>query len=149
MSDLTDLYQELIKDHSKKPRNFRALQGADRKIEGYNPLCGDRFTVYLKMDGDRVQDVSFQGAGCAISTSSASMMTQAMKGRTRAEAEALFRAFHELLTREGAAADEDALGKLMVFAGVKKFPVRVKCATLAWHTFHSALHGETTTVSTE
>jgi nitrogen fixation NifU-like protein len=149
MSDLHDLYQELIKDHSKKPRNFRVLEDADRKVEGYNPLCGDRFTVYVKLAGDVVKDVSFQGAGCAISTSSASMMTQAMKGKTRAEAEALFRAFHELLTREGAAGEEGVLGKLMVFAGVKKFPVRVKCATLAWHTFLSGLHGESKTVSTE
>jgi nitrogen fixation protein NifU and related proteins len=149
MSDLQELYQELIKDHSKKPRNFRALPDADRKLEGYNPLCGDRFTIYLKMKGDVVEDVSFQGAGCAISTSSASLMTQALKGKTRAEAETLFRGFHELLTKDRPQVDEEQLGKLMVFSGVRKFPVRVKCATLAWHTVNAMLHGEAKPVSTE
>jgi len=148
MSDLHELYQDLIKDHSKTPRNFRAQPDA-RHVEGYNPLCGDRFTVYLKMDGDVVQDVSFQGTGCAISTASASIMTQALKGKTRNEVELLFQRFHEMLTgdlSEEATAD---LGKLVVFSGVRKFPVRVKCATLAWHTFHSAIEGEDKTVSTE
>jgi nitrogen fixation NifU-like protein len=149
MSDLNELYQDLIKDHSKKPRNFRALDDATRHVEGYNPLCGDRFTVYLKMDGDRVADVSFQGAGCAISTASASMMTQSLKGKTRAEAEAIFRQFQRLVTGESPAGNAEDLGKLVVFSGVRKFPVRVKCATLAWHTFYSALRGEEKPVSTE
>jgi nitrogen fixation protein NifU and related proteins len=149
MSDLHELYQELIKDHSKKPRNFRALPDADRTLEGYNPLCGDRFTVYLKMKGDVVEDVTFQGAGCAISTSSASLMTQALKGKTKAEAETLFKGFHELLTKDQPHVDEEQLGKLMVFSGVRKFPVRVKCATLAWHTVNAMLHGEAKPVSTE
>jgi nitrogen fixation NifU-like protein len=148
MSDLSELYQDLIKDHSKKPRNFRVLPDADRRLEGYNPLCGDRFTVYLKLEGDVVQEVTFQGAGCAISTASASIMTQALKGRTRGEAEALFQKFHELLTTD-VPADEEELGKLAVFAGVRKFPVRVKCATLPWHTFHAALEGADQAVSTE
>ncbi len=149
MSDLEELYQDLIKDHSKKPRNFRVLADASRQLEGYNPLCGDRFTVYLKMDGDRVADVSFQGSGCAISTASASMMTQSIKGKSRAEAEALFRRFHELLTAEAPAGDPEELGKLAVFSGVRKFPVRVKCATLAWHTLRAALEGEAKLISTE
>ncbi len=149
MSDLRELYQELIKDHSKKPRNFRPIEGDCRKVEGYNPLCGDRFTVYLSMDDDIVKDVSFQGTGCAISTASASLMTQSLKGKTRTEAEALFKKFHHLLTGESEAAEVEDLGKLVVFSGVRKFPVRVKCATLAWHTFQAALHGEEKTVSTE
>jgi len=149
MSDLLELYQELIKDHSKKPRNFRVMADADRQLEGYNPLCGDRFTVYLKIRGDVVEDVSFQGAGCAISTSSASLMTQALKGKSRHEAEELFRAFHELVTKDARAVDEEQLGKLIVFSGVRKFPVRVKCATLAWHTLNAMLHGEAKPVSTE
>src|SRR5437879_12387776 len=125
MSDLRELYQEVILDHHKKPRNFRALEGA-RHVEGYNPLCGDKVTVYVKLEGDVVRDVSFQGSGCAISTASASMMTESLKGKTRAEAEALFRKFHDMLT--GKSADEDSrLGKLAVFGGVKDFPVRVKC----------------------
>jgi nitrogen fixation NifU-like protein len=149
MSDLQELYQELIKDHSKKPRNFRKLEGAQRHVEGYNPLCGDRFTVYLNLENDVVKDISFQGTGCAISTASASLMTQSLKGKTRAEAEALFKKFHEFVVGEAPAVDENDLGKLAVFSGVRKFPVRVKCATLAWHTFHAALEGETQTVSTE
>ena len=149
MSDLRELYQELIKDHSKKPRNFRALPNADHQLEDYNPLCGDRFTVYLKLNADVVEDLSFQGTGCAISTSSASLMTQALKGKTRAEAEKLFRSFHELLTKDGVHADDEHLGKLIVFSGVRKFPVRVKCATLAWHVLNAMLHGEAKTISTE
>ena len=149
MSDLRELYQDLIKDHSKKPRNFRVLESNARKVEGYNPLCGDRFTVYLEMDGDVVKDVSFQGTGCAISTASASMMTQALKGKKHAEAEELFQRFHHLLTGEVTTEEEAELGKLAVFSGVRKFPVRVKCATLAWHTVHAALEGEQKTISTE
>jgi nitrogen fixation protein NifU and related proteins len=149
MSDLRELYQDLIKDHSKKPRNFHVLEGNVRAVEGYNPLCGDRFTVYLKLDGDVVKDLTFQGTGCAISTASASMMTQALKGKSLAEAEDLFQRFHHLLTGETSADEEAELGKLAVFSGVRKFPARVKCATLAWHTAHAALAGEQQTISTE
>jgi nitrogen fixation NifU-like protein len=150
MSDLRELYQEVILDHHKKPRNFRKLEDATRQVEGYNPLCGDKVTVYVKLDGEVVREVSFQGVGCAISTASASMMTESLKGKTRSEAEALFRSFQDLVT--GKPADDAAgpkLGKLAVFAGVREFPVRVKCATLAWHTFHAAVEGENKTVSTE
>ncbi len=162
MSDLRELYQEVILDHHKKPRNFRKLNDADRQMEGYNPLCGDRVTVYLKLDGEVVKDVSFQGSGCAISVASASMMTDALKGKTLAQAEALFKTFHELLTGQPArsasegsgkqarsASEGPPLGKLAVFSGVREFPVRVKCATLPWHTFHAALEGQTEPVSTE
>ncbi|HLJ96647.1 MAG TPA: SUF system NifU family Fe-S cluster assembly protein [Gemmataceae bacterium] len=147
MSDLRELYQEVILDHHKKPRNFRILEGA-RHVEGFNPLCGDKVTVYVQLDGNRVRDVSFQGTGCAISTASASMMTESLKGKTRAEAEAIFQAFHDLLTGKSNGNDLN-LGKLEVFSGVREFPVRVKCATLAWHTFHAALEGEDKMVSTE
>ena len=150
MADLRDLYQEVILEHSKQPRNFRSLPEPARKAEGYNPLCGDRFTVFLQMDGDTVRDISFQGSGCAISKASASMMTQAVKGRSRAEAERLFGRFHDLVTGRGAGEkDGDDLGKLAVFSGVSEFPVRVKCATLAWHTLQSALAGKEEAVSTE
>ena len=149
MSDLRELYQEVILDHHKKPRNFRPLEGA-RHVEGYNPLCGDKVTVYVKLDGDVVRDVSFQGTGCAISTASASLMTEALKGKTRAEAEALFHTFHDLITGKVDPEEEaDRLGKLAAFGGVREFPVRVKCATLAWHTFQAALKDEKKTVSTE
>jgi nitrogen fixation NifU-like protein len=148
MSDLRDLYQEVILDHSKRPRNFRSMPGANRKAEGYNPLCGDRETVYLELDGNVLKDVAFQGTGCAISTASASMMTESLKGKTRAEADALFERFHRLITgKDGAAAPE--LGKLAVFSGVREYPVRVKCATLPWHTLKAALAGEAAPVSTE
>jgi nitrogen fixation protein NifU and related proteins len=149
MSDLMELYQEVIKDHNKKPRNYRAIEGATRQVEGYNPLCGDRYTVYLALEGDVVKDVSFQGQGCAISKASASLMTQALKGKTRAEAEALFAKFHELLTKDVSEEQAEALGKLAVFSGVRKFPVRVKCATLPWHTVHAALEGDSQPISTE
>jgi len=151
MSDLRDLYQEVILDHSKRPRNYHAMPEADRKAEGYNPLCGDRETVYLDLEGDVLKDVSFQGAGCAISTASASMMTESVKGRTRSEAEALFARFHELITgSNGAAAGSGPdLGKLTVFSGVREYPVRVKCATLPWHTLKAALDGAGAPVSTE
>jgi nitrogen fixation NifU-like protein len=140
MSDLRDLYQEVILDHSKRPRNFHAIADASRKAEGYNPLCGDRETVYLVLEGDRVRDVAFQGAGCAISTASASMMTESVKGKTRAEAEALFERFHDLITgTNGEARGGPELGKLEVFSGVREYPVRVKCATLPWHTLKAAL----------
>ena len=150
MPDLRDLYQEVILEHSKQPRNYRALGDANRQAEGYNPLCGDHFTVYLKMDGEKIQDVSFQGSGCAISKASASMMTQSVKGKTLAEAENIFQQFHKLVTghAEGNGSQEE-LGKLAVFSGVSEFPMRVKCATLAWHTLHAALQGKQEPVSTE
>ena len=147
MSDLRELYQEVILDHYKKPRNFRALPDANRKLEGYNPLCGDRITVYLKVEDGVVKDIGFQGSGCAISTASASMMTDSLKGKTIEQADALFRGFHNLVT--GKDQGSENLGKLAVFTGVREFPVRVKCATLAWHTFHAALEGENKPVSTE
>lgn len=151
MPDLKGLYQEVILDHSKRPRNFRVLEGADHHAEGYNPLCGDRITVYLKLENDRISDVTFQGSGCAISTSSASLLTETVKGKTLAEAGALFEKFHALVTGEanGSHAADASLGKLAVFSGVAEFPVRVKCATLAWHTLRSALKGEADTVTTE
>jgi len=148
-SDLRDLYQEVILDHGKRPRNFRELPGANRRAEGYNPLCGDRETVYLQVDGDVVRDAAFQGSGCAISTASASMMTESVKGKSRSEVEALFERFHHLITGERNAAEGGApLGKLEVFSGVREYPVRIKCATLPWHTLKAAL-AEGGTVSTE
>jgi nitrogen fixation NifU-like protein len=150
MSDLRELYQELIIDHSKRPRNFRALEGANRKSDGYNPLCGDKVTVFLELEGDRVKNISFQGAGCAISTASASVMTESIKGKSLAETEALFETFHDLVTgKPPAAGKAPELGKLAVFSGVSEFPARVKCATLAWHTLHAALQGKGEPVSTE
>ena len=142
MADLRDLYQEVILEHSKQPRNYRELGDANHQAEGYNPLCGDHFTVYLKMDGEKIQDVSFQGSGCAISKASASMMTQSVKGKTLAEAEKIFERFHKLVTGAGHNGDQEELGKLAVFSGVSEFPVRVKCATLAWHTLEAALEGK-------
>ncbi|MCC7174451.1 MAG: SUF system NifU family Fe-S cluster assembly protein [Bryobacterales bacterium] len=138
-SDVKELYQQLIVDHSKSPRNCRVLEGADASAEGHNPLCGDRVTLFVKLEGDRVKDLSFQGNGCAISTASASLLTEVLKGKTRAEAEALFTSFHDLVTGHGAKDSGPELGKLKVFAGVSEFPVRVKCATLVWHTLRAAL----------
>ena len=150
MSDLRDLYQEMILDHSKRPRNYGPLPSATRQAEGYNPLCGDRETVYLRLAGDILEDVRFEGTGCAISTASASMMTEILKGKTREEADSLFERFHDLITGAGGGSEAPALGKLAVFSGVREYPVRVKCATLPWHTFHAALEGEESkTVSTE
>jgi nitrogen fixation NifU-like protein len=150
MSDLRELYQQVILDHYKKPRNFQKLEGANRTAEGYNPLCGDKIAVYLRVEGDVIQGASFQGTGCAISQASASMMTATVKGKTTAEAEALFQGFHHLVTEEGGTgADSAALGKLAVFAGVREFPIRVKCATLPWHTLRAAMQGTEQTVSTE
>jgi nitrogen fixation NifU-like protein len=150
MAELRDLYQELILDHSKKPRNFHKMEGPCRIAHGYNPLCGDRVTVYLKVKEGVLQEVCFEGKGCAICTASCSLMTEALRGKTEDEAEPLFQRFHRLLT-EGADGEQgDAgLGKLKVFAGVREFPLRVKCATLPWHTFHAALQQEPTPVSTE
>jgi nitrogen fixation NifU-like protein len=150
MADLRDLYQEVILEHSKAPRNFRELKTSDRKAEGFNPLCGDRFTVYVKMDRDSIQDITFQGSGCAISKASASMMTQSLKGKTNAEADELFHRFHNVVTGQPPAnGDQPELGKLTVFSGVSEFPARVKCATLAWHTLQAALEGTQEPVSTE
>jgi len=148
-SDLRELYQEVILDHSKRPRNFHAMPDADRRAEGYNPLCGDRETVFLDLEGEVLKDVSFQGAGCAISTASASMMTESVKGKTRAEADALFERFRDLITGKPEAAGSPDLGKLAVFSGVREYPVRVKCATLPWHTLKAALAGEGAPISTE
>jgi nitrogen fixation NifU-like protein len=148
MSDLRELYQDVILEHSKAPRNFRELEPANHKAEGFNPLCGDHFTIYLNVEGDSIQDVSFQGSGCAISKASASMMTQSLKGKTREEAVQLFEKFHDLVTGH-ANGNRDDLGKLAVFSGVSEFPVRVKCATLAWHTLQAALEGKQDPVSTE
>ena len=151
-SDLRDLYQETILDHSRKPRNFGALPAANRGAEGYNPLCGDRAKVALNVEGDVIQDIRFEGAGCSIFTASASMMTESVKGRTRPQVEALFTRFHDLITGDPAEAPRRAapeLGKLAVFAGVSEFPVRVKCAALAWHTLKAALEGGKEPVTTE
>ncbi len=147
MSELRELYQQLIVDHSKSPRNCRPLEGANLSAEGYNPLCGDHVTLYVRLEGDRVKDISFQGNGCAISTASASLLTEVLKGKTREEAEALFRSFHDLVT--GNSGEYASLGKLKVFAGVSEFPVRVKCATLVWHTLKAALNQIQGAVSTE
>jgi nitrogen fixation NifU-like protein len=135
--DLRDLYQELVLDHGRRPRNFRTIERPDRAAQGHNPLCGDRIALGLRVRGERVEDAAFQGSGCAISTASASLMTESVKGRTRAEVERLFERFHDVVTGEDEAGDD--LGKLAVFAGVREFPMRVKCATLPWHTLRAAL----------
>ena len=150
MSELSDLYQEVILDHNKSPRNFHKLEGANRTAEGYNPLCGDIVTVYVRLDGDVISEISFEGSGCAISKASASMMTDSLKGKTTAEAEALFDRVHKMLKGElDPEADSIELGKLAVLSGVCRFPARVKCASLSWHTFHTALKGEERMASTE
>jgi len=148
MTDLRDLYQDVILEHSKKPRNYRALPDANRSAEGFNPLCGDHFTVFLNVGDGQIRDIAFQGSGCAISKASASMMTQALKGKRTDEAEALFARFRQVVTGTNTAEAAD-LGKLAAFAGVSEFPVRVKCATLAWHALRAALQGEQQAVSTE
>ena len=149
MSDLRALYQEIILEHNKSPRNFRKLDGADRILEGFNPLCGDHYTLYLKLEGDRIADVTFQGSGCAISKASASVMTTLLKGKTTEEARSMFVTFHDLVTGTLKDISFEHLGKLAAFAGVSEFPARVKCASLAWHTMRNALEAETGTVSTE
>jgi nitrogen fixation NifU-like protein len=150
MPELSDLYQEVILEHSKAPRNFRLLKDANHYAEGFNPLCGDRLTVYVDLEGDAIRNISFQGSGCAISKASASMMTQSVKGRTKQEVDALFDNFRRLVTGK-LKGEEDSpdLGKLAAFSGVSEYPVRVKCATLPWHTLRAALYGEHETVSTE
>ena len=149
MGDLRDLYQEVILEHSKAPRNYRELSGG-RRVEGFNPLCGDHFTIYLDVEGDSIRDIRFEGSGCAISKASASMMTQSVKGKTLQEAEKLFESFHGLVTAKPSSGGNGSdLGKLAVFSNVSEYPVRVKCATLAWHTLHAALEGKQDPVSTE
>jgi nitrogen fixation NifU-like protein len=149
-SDLRALYQEVLIDHAKRPRNFGELGPGAVSVEGYNPLCGDKIRLYVARESGRLREISFTGSGCAISTASASMMTEALKGKTTAEAEHLAERFHRLVTAPmDAPVDEEGLGKLAIFAGVREFPVRVKCATLAWHSLRSALHGDAAVVSTE
>ncbi len=147
--DLRDLYQEVIFDHNRNPRNFRVMENADREVEGFNPLCGDRLTLYLKLEGDVIVDASFQGSGCAISTASVSLMTEIVKGKTEAEAEELFKKFHEMTTGKDEDVNLEAIGKLAVLAGVREYPARVKCATLAWHTLDAAIKNEAKSISTE
>ena len=150
MSDLRELYQEVIFDHNRSPRNFQKLEGVNRRAEGYNQLCGDQITVYLLLEDDVIGNISFQGSGCAISRASASLMTVSVKGKTKAEAEVLFDRVHKMLTREpGTKTDPDEVGKLAVLSGVCEFPARVKCASMAWHTLHAALNDYGATVSTE
>lgn len=150
MPEMRDLYQETILDHNKKPRNFRAMENATRKLEGFNPLCGDRLTIYLHIVSDRIEDISFEGNGCAISKSSASLMTTAIKGKTLAEAETLFNQFHAMVTTPlNQTPDIAQLGKLAVFSGVREFPARIKCAILPWHTLHAAIENKQELVTTE
>jgi nitrogen fixation NifU-like protein len=149
MSELSELYQQVILDHNKKPRNFRKLETANHTAEGYNPLCGDQLTVYLNLEDDLVKEVGFEGSGCAISKAAASMMTQAVKGKSKEQVENLFKEFHSMVTGElDEETQENGLGNLKIFAGVREFPVRVKCATLPWHTMHAALNKQDQ-VSTE
>ncbi len=148
--DLRELYQDLIREHNSKPRNFHKLEGANRTADGYNPLCGDKLTVYMKVVNDVIQDVGIQGSGCAISRASASLMSESIKGKTVVQAEKLFKAFHTMVTREpGTEFHDDELGDLEALAGVADYPARVKCATLAWHTLHAALSDKKVEVSTE
>jgi len=147
--DLRDLYQEVIFDHNRNPRNFRVMENANRKVEGFNPLCGDRLTLYLNVQDGVIKDASFQGSGCAISTASVSLMTEIVKGLTEQEAEQLFEKFRQMTTSNSEEVNLEALGKLAVLAGVREYPARVKCATLAWHTLDAALKNEQKAVSTE
>ena len=147
--DLKDLYRDVIVDHNRSPRNFRKIADADKVLEGFNPLCGDKLTLYLKLDGETIKDLSFEGSGCAISVASASLMTERLKGKNRTEADRLFDEMHDLLTRSEPPADLEPLGKLAALAGVREYPSRVKCASLCWHTLKGALHGGGASVSTE
>jgi nitrogen fixation protein NifU and related proteins len=152
MSELDELYQEVILDHNRSPRNFRTMAQANRKAQGYNPLCGDQVTVYLQLEGGVIKDISFQGSGCAISKASASMMTAELRGKSEKEARELFENVHDMLTGHANGAEQESrkkLGKLAILSGVSKFPARVKCASLAWHTVNSALNAEQAVVSTE
>ena len=149
MSELSELYQQVILDHNKTPRNVRKLETANHTAEGFNPPCGDQLTIYLNLENDTVKEVGFEGSGCAISKASASMMTQAVKGKSKEQAESLFQEFHSMVTGElNEETEENSLGNLKIFAGVREFPARVKCASLSWHTLNAALHGEDV-VSTE
>jgi nitrogen fixation NifU-like protein len=147
--DLKDLYRDVIVDHNRSPRNFRKIAGADKVLEGFNPLCGDKLTLYLKLDGETIRDLSFEGSGCAISVASASLMTERLKGKSRADADKLFEEMHDLLTRSTPPEDTEPLGKLAALAGVREYPSRVKCASLCWHTLKGALHGDAASISTE
>lgn len=149
MFDLKQLYQDVIVDHNRSPRNFGTLDNPDRRLEGFNPLCGDRLTLYVKLAGDTIEDIRFDGSGCAISVASASLMTEAMKGKTIGQAEKIFNDFHHLLTAENASPDLDRFGKLAALAGVRDYPSRIKCASLCWHTLHAVIAGDKTPVSTE
>ena len=149
MTELRDLYQEVILDHNKAPRNFRELDGADRRADGDNPLCGDRLTVFVKLDGNTITEASFVGSGCAISKASASLMTDAVKGKSVPAARRLFEQFHEMVTDHSVPADSETLGKLVVFEGVRDYPARVKCASLAWHTLHAAIDNSHEIATTE
>ena len=150
MADLSELYQQVILDHNRKPRNYKQLDEASRRQEGYNPLCGDQLTLYVQMEGEVIKDIGFQGSGCAISKASASMMTTAVKGKTRQEAETLFDEFHRMVKGElDPEVEPNHLGRLAIFAGVREFPARVKCASLSWHTVRAALEGAAEPVSTE
>ena len=148
MPELQDLYQQIILDHNKNPRNYRELPNATRKVEGYNPLCGDHYTVFLELDGETIKDVAFTGSGCAISKASASVMSTTVKGKTREEAERYFDTFHRLVTGDATGLSTDELGRLAAFSGVSEFPARVKCASLAWHTLRTALETEAKEVVT-
>ena len=149
MASLSALYQDLILDHNRAPQNFRRMEDANRRVEGMNPLCGDRLTVWLRMEDDVIKDAAFQGSGCAISKASASLMTSAVKGKTREEAEALFERFRRLVTGSMEQAEAESLGKLAAFSGISEFPIRVKCASLSWHALKAALNEPDTVVSTE
>ena len=150
MADLSELYQQVILDHNRKPRNFRVIENADRRQEGFNPLCGDQLVLYVDLEGDVIKDVAFQGSGCAISKAAASMMTAAVKGKTREEASILFDEFHRMIKGElDTENSPNHLGRLSIFSGVREFPARVKCASLSWHTLRAALAGIEASVSTE
>jgi nitrogen fixation protein NifU and related proteins len=149
MSDLRELYQQVILDHNKNPRNFHEMPDASQRVDGYNPLCGDHYTIFLRLDGDTIREVSFTGSGCAISKASASVMSSTMKGKSKEEAGQLFDTFHRLVTGDASSLSAAELGRLAAFSGVSEFPARVKCATLAWHTLKSALDGSEEKVSTE
>jgi nitrogen fixation protein NifU and related proteins len=149
LTNLEALYQEVILDHNRKPRNFREMEGADRRIEGRNPLCGDELTLWLKLDGDRVSDISFKARGCAVSKSSASLMTASIKGKTVEEAQRLFDRFHDMITGKLPDGERESMGSLAALGGVARFPVRVKCASLAWHALKSALEAGPAEVTTD
>ena len=149
MFDLQDLYQEVIVDHNRSPRNFHKLEDANRTAEGYNPLCGDQLTVFMKVVDGIIEEVTFEGTGCAISIASASLMTLQIKGKREEEASALFQGFHDMVTEEGEQGPDKSMGKLAVLAGVRRFPSRIKCATLCWHTMKAAMEGDTETIVTE